>query len=122
MHGPGNDFVVLDARARPIALDDARARAIADRHTGVGCDQLLVMEPPRQKSADVFMRIRNADGDEVEACGNGTRCIAAALMRETGKPRVVIETVAGLLEASEAGAAPRTRPPGTARLRPPGRS
>jgi diaminopimelate epimerase len=116
MHGLGNDFVVLDARARPIALDDISARAIADRHTGVGCDQLLVMEPPRHSGADVFMRIRNADGDEVEACGNGTRCIAAALMRETGKPRVVIETVAGLLEASQAGAARVTVDMGPARL------
>jgi diaminopimelate epimerase len=116
MHGLGNDFVVLDARAHAIVLGDACARAIADRHTGVGCDQLLVMEPPRQAGADVFMRIRNADGDEVEACGNGTRCIAAALMRETGKPRVVIETVAGLLEASEAGAGRVTVDMGPARL------
>jgi diaminopimelate epimerase len=99
-----------------MALDDARARAIADRHTGVGCDQLLVMERPKHAGADVFMRIRNADGDEVEACGNGTRCIAAALMRETGKPRVVIETVAGLLEASEADAARVTVDMGPARL------
>ncbi len=116
MHGLGNDFVVLDARANPIPLDEAAARAIADRHTGVGCDQLLVMEPPTQSGADVLMRIRNADGDEVEACGNGTRCIAAALMRETGKPRVVIETVAGLLTASEAGAARVTVDMGPARL------
>ena len=116
MHGLGNDFVVLDARAHAIVLDDAHARAIADRHTGVGCDQLLVMEPPTQSGADVFMRIRNADGDEVEACGNGTRCIAAALMRETGKPSVVIETVAGLLEASQAGAARVTVDMGPARL------
>jgi diaminopimelate epimerase len=116
MHGLGNDFVVLDARAHPIALDDGRARAIADRHTGVGCDQLLVMEPAKHTGADVFMRIRNADGDEVEACGNGTRCIAAALMRETGKPRVVIETVAGLLSASEAGASRVTVDMGPARL------
>jgi diaminopimelate epimerase len=116
MHGLGNDFVVLDARTQEIALDDARARAIADRHTGVGCDQLLVMERPKRAGADVFMRIRNADGDEVEACGNGTRCIAAALMRETGKPRVVIETVAGLLEASAADAAGVTVDMGPARL------
>ena len=115
MHGLGNDFVVLDARAQPIALDSAKARAIADRHTGVGCDQLLVMEKPRHAGADVFMRIRNADGDEVEACGNGTRCIAAALMRETGKSQVVIETVAGLLAASEAGSTRVTVDMGPAR-------
>jgi diaminopimelate epimerase len=116
MHGLGNDFVVFDARAHVLALDDTRARAIADRHTGVGCDQLLVMEPPTAAGADVFMRIRNADGDEVEACGNGTRCIAAALMRETGKRRVVIETVAGLLEASHAGPDRVTVDMGPARL------
>ncbi|HTS90723.1 MAG TPA: diaminopimelate epimerase [Stellaceae bacterium] len=116
MHGLGNDFVVFDARDHALALDDAHARAIADRHTGVGCDQLLVMERPRDPKADVFMRIRNADGDEVEACGNGTRCIAAALMHETGKRRVTIETVAGLLEASDAGSARVTVDMGPARL------
>ena len=116
MHGLGNDFVVFDARTQALALDDARARAIADRHTGVGCDQLLVMEKPKSAGADVFMRIRNADGDEVEACGNGTRCIAAVVMQETGKHRVVIETVAGLLEASEAGTHRVTVDMGAARL------
>ncbi len=103
MHGLGNDFVVLDARAEAIALDSAAARAIADRHTGVGCDQLLILEPPRSQGADVFMRIRNADGGEVEACGNGTRCVADLVMREQGRDRVVVETAAGLLEARAAG-------------------
>jgi diaminopimelate epimerase len=103
MHGLGNDFVVLDARAQALVVDDKAARAIADRHRGVGCDQLLILEQPRAAGADVFMRIRNADGSEVGACGNGTRCIGALLMRETGKARVVIETVAGLLEARAAG-------------------
>src|SRR5277367_5431014 len=116
MHGLGNDFVVFDARAHGLVLDDAHARAIADRHTGVSCDQLLVMEPPTAAGADVFMRIRNADGDEVEACGNGTRCIAAVVMEETGKSRVVIETVAGLLEATKAGADRVTVDMGAARL------
>ena len=116
MHGLGNDFVVLDARAHAIPLDDNGARAIADRHTGVGCDQLLVMEKPKSLGADVFMRIRNADGDEVEACGNGTRCIAAVVMQETGKSHVVIETVAGLLEATKAGAHRVTVDMGPARL------
>jgi diaminopimelate epimerase len=102
MHGLGNDFVVLDARAGDLALGEKAARAIADRHIGVGCDQLLILEPPRAAGADVFMRIRNADGGEAEACGNGTRCIADLVMRETGKDRVVVETVAGLLEARAA--------------------
>jgi diaminopimelate epimerase len=97
MHGLGNDFVVIDARRAPLALDAARARAIADRRTGVGCDQLIVMELPSNGRADVFMRIRNADGGEVEACGNASRCVADLLMRETGRPTCVIETAAGLL-------------------------
>jgi diaminopimelate epimerase len=103
MHGLGNDFVVLDARREPLALDERKARVIADRHRGVGCDQLLVLEKPRSPGADVFMRIRNADGGEVDACGNGTRCIADLVMRETGKKHAIIETAAGLLEARAAG-------------------
>jgi diaminopimelate epimerase len=102
MHGLGNDFVVLDARATPLALDAARARAIADRKTGVGCDQLILIEPPRDPRADALMRIYNADGDEVEACGNGTRCIARLLMDQQGRDRVVVETGAGLLDAAAA--------------------
>jgi diaminopimelate epimerase len=104
MHGLGNDFVVLDGRDGKIALDDKAARAIADRHTGVGCDQLIILEPPRTRGADLFMRIHNADGGEVEACGNAARCIADLVMREKGKDSTVIETAAGLLEAHAAGA------------------
>ena len=104
MHGLGNDFVVLDARAAPLALTDAQVRAIADRRTGVGCDQLLVVEPPRNGAADAYVRIRNADGGEVAACGNGTRCVAAMIMAEKGAEHALIETAAGVLEA-RAGAA-----------------
>ncbi|HUC62967.1 MAG TPA: diaminopimelate epimerase [Alphaproteobacteria bacterium] len=104
MHGLGNDFVVLDGRARPLALDARRAAAIADRRTGIGCDQLIVLEPAHDARADAFMRIRNADGGEVEACGNAARCIASRLMDETGRTRATIETVAGLLEAERRGA------------------
>ena len=102
MHGLGNDFVVIDARARPLALDAALAKRIADRRTGIGCDQLIVIEPPRAGLADAFMRIRNADGGEVEACGNATRCVASLLMAEKGQDHVVIETVVGLLDAESA--------------------
>ena len=102
MHGLGNDFVVLDARERPLALDAAGVRRIADRRLGVGCDQLITVEAsPR---ADAFMRIHNADGGEVAACGNATRCVAALLMQERGATRVTIETRAGLLQASAAEA------------------
>jgi diaminopimelate epimerase len=99
MHGLGNDFVVIDARRDAFPLDKARAHAIADRKTGIGCDQLIVIETPQRSGADVFMRIHNADGGEVEACGNATRCIATLIMAETGGDRVVVETNAGLLEA-----------------------
>ncbi len=103
MHGLGNDFVVLDARRSDLALSEAQVRAIADRRTGVGCDQLIVVESARDGLADAFMRIRNADGGEVEACGNATRCVASILMGEKGDGHAVIQTVAGLLDAEASG-------------------
>ncbi|MEE8445981.1 MAG: diaminopimelate epimerase [Alphaproteobacteria bacterium] len=99
MHGLGNDFVVIDARAKGLALDARGARAIAARHTGIGCDQVIVMEPAANGEADLFMRIRNADGGEVAACGNATRCVAALVMGQDGRDRLRIQTEAGLLEA-----------------------
>jgi diaminopimelate epimerase len=98
MHGLGNDFVVLDQRRDSIAIDAATARNIADRRTGIGCDQLILIEPPHHPSAQVSMRILNADGSEAEACGNATRCIASLVTEETGDNRARIETLAGLLE------------------------
>jgi diaminopimelate epimerase len=100
MHGLGNDFVVLDQRHDPVRIDAAAARALADRHTGIGCDQLLLLEPPRDAAAQVFMRILNPDGSEAEACGNGTRCVATLVADESGRREVAIETAAGLLPAS----------------------
>jgi len=97
MNGLGNDFVVLDARSRPLKLAGDDARRIGDRKTGIGCDQIIVMEP--SKKADLFMRIFNADGSEVSACGNATRCIALLAAEESGRPEVSIETTAGLLKA-----------------------
>ena len=102
MHGLGNDFVVIDARRRPVAMAPDLARAIADRRQGVGCDQLIVIERPTVVQADAFMRIFNADGGEVGACGNAARCIAALLMQETGAGRVGLETAAGLIHAQAA--------------------
>jgi len=74
MHGLGNDFVVLDAVTRPLTLTAAQLRRIADRHLGIGCDQILQVEPPREPDTDFYYRIFNADGGEVEQCGNGARC------------------------------------------------
>ena len=103
MHGLGNDFVVIDARPGGVVVDAARARAIADRHTGIGCDQLIVIEPAGSRLADAFMRIRNPDGSEAEACGNATRCVASLLMGERQSDHAVVETVAGLLDAQAVG-------------------
>ena len=95
MHGLGNDFVVIDGRATPLALSPARAAALADRHTGIGCDQLIVMEP--SAVADVKMRIFNPDGSEVGACGNASRAVGLLL---GGSNR--IETLGGLIHARAA--------------------
>ncbi len=99
MHGLGNDFVVLDARGDAIELGADGVRKLADRHTGIGCDQLIVLEPPHHPRATLLMQIRNPDGSTAEACGNATRCVALLLHRETGDRRVRIETVGGLLDA-----------------------
>jgi len=99
MHGLGNDFVILDARLHPIELPADAVRAIADRRTGVGFDEMLVIGPARDGRAVAAMGIRNADGSEAEACGNGARCVAALLMREMGTHHVTIETKGGLIEA-----------------------
>jgi len=96
MHGLGNDFVILDARAGAVAMDASRARAIADRRTGVGCDQIIVLEA--SDVADVRMRIWNADGGEVETCGNATRCV---VQLEGGSAR--IETKGGILVGDAGG-------------------
>ena len=90
MHGLGNDFVVIDARETPVDMTAARAHAIADRRTGIGFDQLILLEP--STAADVKMRIFNADGGEVEACGNATRCIALLMDGPAD-----IETLGGIL-------------------------
>ena len=96
MHGCGNDFVVFDERAGSLGLTAARAASIANRRTGVGCDQFIAIEPPPPGSnADAFMRIRNPDGSEAGACGNATRCVVDILARETGRGTQVIRTVAG---------------------------
>jgi len=97
MHGLGNDFVVIDARQAPVAMDSARARAIADRREGIGCDQVILVEPSAQ--ADARMRIWNSDGGEVEACGNATRAVALLLGGQS-----TLETLGGTLQLAMDGA------------------
>ncbi len=102
MHGLGNDFVIFDARATPMRLDDGQARGLADRHTGIGCDQIIVIEPAATDGADAFMRIYNADGGEVEACGNAARCVADLLMAESGRSQVTLVTSSGTVVGTRA--------------------
>ena len=91
MHGLGNDFVIIDCRTAPIVMTPAKARAIADRKAGIGCDQLILIEP--STVADIRMRIYNFDGGEVESCGNASRCVVALLGIDCS-----IETAGGLIE------------------------
>jgi diaminopimelate epimerase len=101
MNGLGNDFVVVEARSAPFAPTSAEVRAIADREAGIGCDQLVSIEP--SGLADAKVRFWNADGDEVGACGNASRCVGWLLMEAAGTDQAVMETRSGLLTASRAG-------------------
>lgn len=101
MHGLGNDFVVLDARAHDIAVTPALAVALADRHCGVGFDQLALITPTG--AGDAHLTFYNADGSTSAACGNATRCIARHLMAETGKTALTLTTDRGTLQAVDAG-------------------
>jgi len=107
MHGLGNDFVVIDATRAPVDLTPARVKAIADRHFGVGCDQLLVVEPASRADVDFRYRIFNADGGEVEQCGNGARCFVRFVHDRglTDKAEIRVETRSGII-------APRLRADG----------
>ena len=98
MHGAGNDFVVVDERAAPLGLTGAAIAALADRRTGIGCDQFIALGPA--DGADAAIRIFNADGSTAGACGNATRCVADLLFRETGQPSQAIRTAAGVLPAT----------------------
>jgi diaminopimelate epimerase len=101
MHGLGNDFVVVDTRVTPAVVTPALARAIADRHRGVGFDQLAIIEP--DEDADLRLVFLNADGSPSAACGNATRCIARHEMDATGRAELTIRTERGLLDARDAG-------------------
>lgn len=99
MHGLGNDFVVIDATRQPFSISAADIRAIADRRRGIGCDQLLVVEPADRDNIDFRYRIFNADGGEVEQCGNGARCFARFVRRKglTDKQEIAVQTNTGTL-------------------------
>jgi len=105
MHGLGNDFVIIDTRDNPCELSPERVMAIANRHTGVGCDQVILLESPSSNShlrdADVFMHIFNADGSQVYACGNATRCVANIIMLESARTSTKIGTGDTLLTAEK---------------------
>jgi diaminopimelate epimerase len=91
MHGLGNDFVIIDCRSVPVAMTPGKARAIADRKTGIGCDQLILIEPSTR--ADITMRIFNFDGSEVQSCGNAARCVVALIGHDS-----TIETAGGIIK------------------------
>jgi len=103
MHGLGNDFVIFDGRAQKFQIPLERIRELADRRTGIGFDQMVIIDSARSSETDAFMRIYNADGSEVGACGNATRCVAKLLIKELKKPAVVLETKAAFLKAEMVG-------------------
>jgi len=105
MHGLGNDFVVIDAISQQINLSAEQIRAISDRHFGVGCDQLLLVEKPTDERAEFRYRIFNADGIEVEQCGNGARCFAMFVRQQalTTNDIIPVETAGGLIELKVEG-------------------
>lgn len=100
MHGLGNDFAIFDARAQTLEIPAEKIRQIGDRRLGIGFDQMVIIDPAKSGETDAFLRIYNADGTEVGACGNATRCIVALLTRELNKPAVTLETKAARIEGS----------------------
>ena len=115
MHGLGNDFVVFDAREHAIDLNGAKAKAIADRHFGVGCDTVVLIRPGGAE-VDAGIQFYNADGSEAESCFNATRCVARLLLDERGLTRVKLSTKGGLLVCSDAGKGQVTLDMGPPRL------
>ena len=99
MQGLGNDFIVIDAVSQPVILTADQIRLLSDRHFGVGCDQVLVIEPPKDDSMDFFYRIYNADGGEVEQCGNGARCFVRYVHDKglTSKDQITVGTISGII-------------------------
>lgn len=100
MHGLGNDFVVIDGVSQKVRLSAEKIRQLSDRHFGIGCDQLLIVEAPENPTVDFRYRIFNGDGTEVESCGNGARCFAVFVRdrKLTGKKNITVETAGGIME------------------------
>jgi diaminopimelate epimerase len=98
MQGLGNDFAIFDGRTSRLEIPAEKIRALGDRRLGIGFDQMVIIDPAKSAESDAFLRIYNADGSEVGACGNATRCIVALLARELGRPAVTIETKAARIE------------------------
>lgn len=103
MHGLGNDFAIFDGRAEKVDFTTAQIQAMGDRRTGIGFDQMVIIDPPKSADTDAFMRIYNADGGEVGACGNVSRCVAKMLINETKKESVFLETKTAKLEGKMKG-------------------
>jgi diaminopimelate epimerase len=120
MHGLGNDFVVLDGIGQHVELTGAQLRLLADRRFGVGCDQVLVVERPRQPGVDFRYRIFNADGGEVEQCGNGARCFVRFVRDHglTAKRAIRVETAGGIITPQEDDAGEVTVDMGVPRFAP----
>lgn len=102
MHGLGNDFVIIDAVRQHINLTTEAIKKMADRNVGIGCDQVLILEPPAEKNSDFNYRIFNCDGNEVEQCGNGARCVGRYIADQqlSGKQTVLLQTKNRLMEVS----------------------
>lgn len=97
MHGLGNDFIIIDQRHQSFPIVTLFIQQLSNRRLGIGCDQFIILSEPIDVNADIFMRIFNADGSEVYACGNATRCMGAYLQRQTGKTKHCIQTSVDLL-------------------------
>ncbi|MDB5431909.1 MAG: diaminopimelate epimerase [Caulobacter sp.] len=103
MNGLGNDFVVVESKTAPFEPTAAEVRAICDRAGGIGCDQLIAIDPPHGPGSTAYVRFWNSDGEESGACGNGTRCVGWLMMRSAGLTEVLLDTKGGLLVATPAG-------------------